>query len=214
MDWPAHVPTVGPDFNIRHLNADELHALVVPFPKEQMGVDYHAKAPGEEEDQDGPMIVPSSSFHLKKWTPEQSRLFRLADSQMFSIPLVVNMSNEPLHILSDSQAFLRALPRGLLPPRNWLSSSLPPSSPPEELPQPAQSNPSSPSPADKSPQLPVRRHVHDSPTPHPQHHTCNHHRDHQFSESDNDASPPQGRNHHRYVLVLALTLQLTCDGIV
>ncbi|KAI6112613.1 hypothetical protein F5141DRAFT_1063015 [Pisolithus sp. B1] len=129
MDWPAHVPTVGPDFNIRHLNADELHALVVPFPKEQMGVDYHAKAPGEEEDQDGPMIVPSSSFHLKKWTP-------------------------------DSQAFLRALPRGLLPPRNWLSSSLPPSSPPEELPQPAQSNPSSPSPTDKSPQLPVRRHVH------------------------------------------------------
>ncbi|KAI6095312.1 hypothetical protein F5141DRAFT_1068490 [Pisolithus sp. B1] len=160
MDWPAHVPAVGPDFNIRCLNADELHALVVPFLKEQMGVDYHAKAPGEEEDQDGPMIVPSSSFHLKKWTPEQSRLFRLTDSQMFSIPLIVNMSDEPLHILLDSQAFLRALLRGLLPPRNRLSSSLPPSSPPEELPQPAQSNPSSPSPTDESPQLPVRRHVH------------------------------------------------------
>ncbi|KAI6118041.1 hypothetical protein F5141DRAFT_1061720 [Pisolithus sp. B1] len=160
MDWPAHVPAVGPDFNIRCLNADELHALVVPFLKEQMGVDYHAKTPGEEEDQDGPMIVPSSSFHLKKWTPEQSRLFRLTDSQMFSIPLIVNMSDEPLHILSDSQAFLRALLRGLLPPRNQLSSSLPPSSPPEELPQPAQSNPSSPSPTDESPQLPVRRHVH------------------------------------------------------
>ncbi|KAI6095310.1 hypothetical protein EV401DRAFT_1896095 [Pisolithus croceorrhizus] len=123
MDWPAHVPTVGPDFNIRCLNADELHALVVPFLKEQMRVDYHAKAPGEEEDQDGPMIVLSSLFHLKKWTP-------------------------------DSQAFLRALPRGLLPPRNQLLSSLPPSSPPEESPQPAQSNPSSPSPTDKSPQLP------------------------------------------------------------
>ncbi|KAI6106462.1 hypothetical protein EDD16DRAFT_1713400 [Pisolithus croceorrhizus] len=88
MDWPAHVPAVGPDVNIRHLNADELCALVVPFLKEQMGADYHAKAPSEEEDQDGPMIMPSSSFHLKKWTPEQSRLFRLADSQMFSIPLV------------------------------------------------------------------------------------------------------------------------------
>ncbi|KAI6111079.1 hypothetical protein F5141DRAFT_1214576 [Pisolithus sp. B1] len=149
MDWLAHVPTVGPDFNIRCLNADELCALVVPFLKEQMGVDYHAKAPGKEEDQDGPMIVLSSSFHLKKWTPEQSRLFRLADSQMFSIPLIVNMSDEPLHILSDSQAFHRALLRGLLPPRNWLSSSLPPSSPPEESPQPAQSNPSSPSPTDE-----------------------------------------------------------------
>ncbi|KAI6095880.1 hypothetical protein F5141DRAFT_1068013 [Pisolithus sp. B1] len=70
------------------------------------------------------------------------------------------MSDEPLRILSDSQAFLRALLRGLLPPRDWLLSSLPPSSPPEELPQPAQSNPSSPSPTDESPQLPVRRHVH------------------------------------------------------
>ncbi|KAI6099167.1 hypothetical protein F5141DRAFT_1066735 [Pisolithus sp. B1] len=99
------------------------------LPVEQMGVDYHAEAPGEEEDQDGPMIVLSSLFHLKKWTP-------------------------------DSQAFLGVLPRGLLPPRNWLSSSLPPSSPPEESPQPAQSNPSSPSLTDKSPQLPVRRHVH------------------------------------------------------
>ncbi|KAI6117922.1 hypothetical protein F5141DRAFT_1061637 [Pisolithus sp. B1] len=69
MDWPAHVPAVGPDFNIRHLNANELCALVVPFLKEKMGVDYHAEAPGEEEDQDGAMIVPSSLFHLKKWTP-------------------------------------------------------------------------------------------------------------------------------------------------
>ncbi|KAI5984714.1 hypothetical protein EDD15DRAFT_2374941 [Pisolithus albus] len=117
-DWPVHVPAVGPDFNIRRLNADELHALVVPFLKEQMGLDYNAEAPGEDEDQDGPMIVLSSSFHLKKWTSEQVASFRLADPGMFNIPLVVTMSNKPLWILSDSQAFLRALPRGLLPPRN------------------------------------------------------------------------------------------------
>ncbi|KAI6099279.1 hypothetical protein EDD16DRAFT_1708881 [Pisolithus croceorrhizus] len=128
MDWPAHVPAMGPDFNIRCLNADELCALVVPFLKEQMGADYHAKAPGKEEDQDEPMIMPSSSFHLRNG--HLSRLFRLADSQMFSIPLIVNMSG----ILSDSQAFLRVPLRGLLPPRNQLSSSLPPSSLPEELP--------------------------------------------------------------------------------
>ncbi|KAI6021051.1 hypothetical protein EDC04DRAFT_2607392 [Pisolithus marmoratus] len=45
IDWPAHVPAVGPDFNIRCLNANELHGLVVPFLKEQMGADYYAEAP-------------------------------------------------------------------------------------------------------------------------------------------------------------------------
>ncbi|KAI5994404.1 hypothetical protein EDD15DRAFT_2366492 [Pisolithus albus] len=159
-DWPVHVPAVGPDFNIRRLNADELRALVVPFLKEQMGLDYNAEAPGEDEDQDGPMIVPSSSFHLKKWTSEQVALFRLADPGMFNIPLVVTTSNKPLRILSDSQAFLRALPRGLLPPRNRSSSPLPPSSPPEASPQSPQSKPSSSSSTDELPQQPVRGDVH------------------------------------------------------
>ncbi|KAI6041021.1 hypothetical protein EDC04DRAFT_2602059 [Pisolithus marmoratus] len=83
IDWPAHVPAVGPDFNIRCLNADELHGLVVPFLKEQMGVDYHAEAPGEDQDQDGSMVVPSSSFDLKKWTPSipQSASKRCTSSQ-------------------------------------------------------------------------------------------------------------------------------------
>ncbi|KAI5988568.1 hypothetical protein EDD15DRAFT_2371267 [Pisolithus albus] len=156
MDWPVHVPTVGPDFNIRRLNADELSALVVPFLKEQMGLDYNAEAPGEDEDQDGPMIVLSSSFHLKKWTSEQVALFRLADPGMFNIPLVVTTSNKPLQILSDSQAFLRALPRGLLPPRNRSSSPLPPSSPPEVSPQSPQSKLSSSLSTDELPQQPVR----------------------------------------------------------
>ncbi|KAI6007913.1 hypothetical protein EDC04DRAFT_2611221 [Pisolithus marmoratus] len=83
VDWPAHIPAVGPDFNIRHLNANELHGLVVPFLKEQMGADYHAEAPGEDEDQDGFMVVPSSSFDLKKWTPgiPQSTSERCTSSQ-------------------------------------------------------------------------------------------------------------------------------------
>ncbi|KAI6009150.1 hypothetical protein EDC04DRAFT_2610698 [Pisolithus marmoratus] len=99
VDWPAHVPA--------------------------MGVDYHAETPGEDEDEDGSMVVPSSLFDLKKWTP-------------------------------DSQAFLRVLPRGVLPPRNQLMSSLPPSSPLEELPQPSQLN-SLPLPQNEElPQLPRR----------------------------------------------------------
>ncbi|KAI6040996.1 hypothetical protein EDC04DRAFT_2602038 [Pisolithus marmoratus] len=83
IDWPAHVPAVGPDFNIRCLNADELHGLVVPFLKEQMGADYYAEAPGEDQDQDGSMVVPSSSFDLKKWTPgiPQSASKRCTSSQ-------------------------------------------------------------------------------------------------------------------------------------
>ncbi|KAI6009557.1 hypothetical protein F5J12DRAFT_782065 [Pisolithus orientalis] len=44
-DWPAGVPAVGLDFNVKHLNADELHALTVPFLKESMGADYLAEAP-------------------------------------------------------------------------------------------------------------------------------------------------------------------------
>ncbi|KAI6042077.1 hypothetical protein EDC04DRAFT_2601218 [Pisolithus marmoratus] len=63
VDWPA--------MSLLCLNADELHGLVVPFLKEQMGADYHAEAPGEDQDQDGSMVVPSSSSDLKKWTSEQ-----------------------------------------------------------------------------------------------------------------------------------------------
>ncbi|KAI5994771.1 hypothetical protein EDD15DRAFT_2366291 [Pisolithus albus] len=74
---------------------------------------------------------------------------------MFNIPLVVTTSNKPLQILSDSQAFLRAPPRGLLPPRNRSSSPLPPSSPPEALPQSPQLKPSSSSSTDELPQQPV-----------------------------------------------------------
>ncbi|KAI6025467.1 hypothetical protein EDC04DRAFT_2606255 [Pisolithus marmoratus] len=127
IDWPAHVPAVGPDVNIRCLNANELHGLVVPFLKEQVGADYYAEAPGEDQDQDGSMVVPSLSFDLKKWTPRQ--------------------------------AFLRVLPRGVLPPKNRLMSSLPPSSPLEESLQPSQSNPSPLPPIEELPQLPTRGHI-------------------------------------------------------
>ena len=70
---------------------------------------------------------------------EQAQLFHRADPEMFNIPLVINMDNRSLHILSNSQKFLNGVPKHMLPkPQEGASSasSLPPSSPPvgEELP--------------------------------------------------------------------------------
>ncbi|KAI5991080.1 hypothetical protein F5J12DRAFT_786413 [Pisolithus orientalis] len=69
-DWPAGVPAVGLDFNVKCLNADELHALTVPFLKESMGADYHAEAPLDDKEDQAEYLVPfpDSSFYLKKWT--------------------------------------------------------------------------------------------------------------------------------------------------
>ncbi|KAI6003235.1 hypothetical protein F5J12DRAFT_893864 [Pisolithus orientalis] len=113
-DWPAGVPAVGPDFNVKCLNADELHALTVPFLKESMGADYHAEAPlDDEEDQAEYLIpLPNSSFYLKKWADDQIELFHHSDARMCDIPLVVNTLNQHLHVLSDSDAFIKALPKG------------------------------------------------------------------------------------------------------
>ncbi|KIN99667.1 hypothetical protein M404DRAFT_30338 [Pisolithus tinctorius Marx 270] len=67
VDWPAGVPAVGPDFNVKCLNADKLHALTVPFLKEQMEQDYNLEAPAEEEE-DHFVPAPASLFYLKHWT--------------------------------------------------------------------------------------------------------------------------------------------------
>ncbi|KAI6098928.1 hypothetical protein EV401DRAFT_1895069 [Pisolithus croceorrhizus] len=172
VDWPAGVSAVGTDFNVKCLNADELCALVVPFLKEQMGVDYMLEAPEDDDDvaDEGLVPMPESSFYLMDWTPgifvlvqhnvleltsqpEQLELFRDADPKMFDIPLVINTCDQLLHLLSDSQAFLKGLPKGMndcpvdsasisvafplpssLPPPSspslLLSSPPPPSSPP------------------------------------------------------------------------------------
>ncbi|KAI5989608.1 hypothetical protein EDC04DRAFT_2912197 [Pisolithus marmoratus] len=67
--------------------------------------------------------------------PEQLEVFRDADLKMFDIPLVINIFHQPLHLLSDSQAFLKGLPEDMdSPPADDASPSplspLPPSSPP------------------------------------------------------------------------------------
>ncbi|KIN95979.1 hypothetical protein M404DRAFT_33726 [Pisolithus tinctorius Marx 270] len=113
-DWPAGVPAVGLDFNVKCPNADELCALTVPFLKESMGADYHAEAPLDEEEDQAEYLVPfpNSSFYLKKWTDDQIELFRHSDARMCDIPLVVNTLNQHLHVLSDSDAFVKALPKG------------------------------------------------------------------------------------------------------
>ncbi|KIN96418.1 hypothetical protein M404DRAFT_33306 [Pisolithus tinctorius Marx 270] len=109
VDWPAGVLAVGPDFNVKRLNADELRALTVPFLKEQMEQDYNLEAPAEEEE-DHFVPVPALSFYLKHWTADQLQLLHEADPKAFDIPLVVNTLHHSLHLVSDSQAFVKALP--------------------------------------------------------------------------------------------------------
>ena len=106
-----------------------------------MGAAYCA----EEDDEGGGVVpLPKSSLFLKDWTTgelsriwtdgqsnwddlEQCELLKKSDLKMFSIPLIINTHNRPLHLLSKSQMFLSGVLRGVQPP-----SPLPPSSPPME----------------------------------------------------------------------------------
>ncbi|KIO08075.1 hypothetical protein M404DRAFT_23345 [Pisolithus tinctorius Marx 270] len=72
VNWPAAVPAVGLDFNIKGFSADELHALTVPFLKEQMGADFHSEVHVEDEGDDSLVPVPMASFDLREWTPERA----------------------------------------------------------------------------------------------------------------------------------------------
>ncbi|KIK13604.1 hypothetical protein PISMIDRAFT_17867 [Pisolithus microcarpus 441] len=179
VDWLRGVSAVGADFNVKHLNANELCSLIVPFLKEQMGADYMLEAPADDDEDvadEGLVPVPESSFYLMDWTPgisvsvqhnilvlmsqpEQLELFRDADLKMFNIPLVINTYNQSLCLLSDSQAFLKGLPKGMnWPPIDGASTSVdsplppspppPPSSPlPPSSPPPLSSPPTRPSPS-------------------------------------------------------------------
>ncbi|KIK14008.1 hypothetical protein PISMIDRAFT_17598 [Pisolithus microcarpus 441] len=192
VDWLTGVSAVSANFNVKHLNANELHSLIVPFLKEQMGADYMLEAPADEEEDvadEGLVPVPESSFYLMDWTPgisvsvqhnilvlmsqpEQLELFRDADLKMFNIPLVINTYNQLLHLLSDSQAFLKGLLRGTnQPPIDGASTSvdlplpssspLPPSPPPPpSLPLPPSSPPPLSSPPARPSPSPPRSHVH------------------------------------------------------
>ncbi|KAI6015957.1 hypothetical protein EDC04DRAFT_2608636 [Pisolithus marmoratus] len=154
VDWPAGVCAIGADFNVKCLNANELHSLTVPFLKEEMGANYLLEAPlDNDEDEDdvadeGLVPVPGSSFYLADWTsgiftsmehnvleltnqPEQLEVFRNADPKMVDIPLFINTFHQPLHLLSDSQAFLKGLPENMdRPPADNASPSLPSPLPP------------------------------------------------------------------------------------
>ncbi|KAI6014601.1 hypothetical protein BKA83DRAFT_4129797 [Pisolithus microcarpus] len=130
VDWPVGVPAVSADFNVKCLNADELQSLTLPFLKEQMGDDYLSEVPGDDEDVDDDHLVPvpRSSFYLQDWSAGQLDVFRNADLKMFDVPLVINTYNQPLCLLSNLQAFLKALPQDMDPPSPddaYLSSSSP-----------------------------------------------------------------------------------------
>ncbi|KIN99397.1 hypothetical protein M404DRAFT_30454 [Pisolithus tinctorius Marx 270] len=111
-DWPAGVPAVGPDFNVKRPNADELHALTVPFLKESMGADYHAEAPLDDEEDQAEYLVPLLNSSFTSRSGLMIELFHHSDARMCDIPLVVNTLNWHLCVLSDSDAFVKALPKG------------------------------------------------------------------------------------------------------
>ncbi|KAI6022308.1 hypothetical protein BKA83DRAFT_4493578 [Pisolithus microcarpus] len=133
-----------------------------------MGADYMLEAPADDDEDvadEGLVPAPESSFYLMDWTPEQLELFRDADLKMFDIPLVINTYNQLLHLLSDSQAFLKGLPKGMnWPPIDGASTSvdlpLPPSPPPPpSLPLPPSSPPPLSSPPTRPSPSPLRSHT-------------------------------------------------------
>ncbi|KAI6033062.1 hypothetical protein F5J12DRAFT_779407 [Pisolithus orientalis] len=93
VNWPAAVPTVSPDFNIKGLSADELHALAVPFLKEQMGAEFHSEVHADDDGDDSLVLVPTASCDLREWTPKQKELVKMVSPEMFEIPLLVNTFN-------------------------------------------------------------------------------------------------------------------------
>ncbi|KAI6097828.1 hypothetical protein F5141DRAFT_1219920 [Pisolithus sp. B1] len=115
VDWPVEVPAISQHFNVKCLTADELHALTVPFLKEQMGNDYHTETRIDDDDEHGDYIVPEPalSFSLKPWTADQLALVHMMNPKAFEIPLVMDTFGQPLHLHSDSQAFLKVVPRGM-----------------------------------------------------------------------------------------------------
>ncbi|KAI6096647.1 hypothetical protein F5141DRAFT_1220609 [Pisolithus sp. B1] len=138
VDWPVGVPAISQHFNVKHLTADELCALTVPFLKEQMGNDYPMETRIDDDDEHGDYIVPepASSFSLKPWTADQLALVHMMNLKAFDIPLVTGTFGQPLHLLSDLQAFLKVVPRGMhheAMSQGRVSTPTPtPSSPPSE----------------------------------------------------------------------------------
>ncbi|KAI6095697.1 hypothetical protein F5141DRAFT_1068113 [Pisolithus sp. B1] len=116
VDWPAGVPAISQHFNVKCLTADELHALTVPFLKEQISNDYHMETRIDDDDEHGDYIVPEPalSFSLKPWTADQLALVHMMNPKAFEIPLVMDTFGQPLRLLSDSQAFLKVVPRGII----------------------------------------------------------------------------------------------------
>ncbi|KAI6105237.1 hypothetical protein EDD16DRAFT_1524342 [Pisolithus croceorrhizus] len=116
VDWPVGVPAISQHFNVKHLTADELCALTVPFLKEQMGNDYHMETRLDGDNKHGDYIVPepASSFSLKPWTADQLALVCMMNLKAFEIPLVMDTFGQPLCLLSDLQVFLKGVPRGII----------------------------------------------------------------------------------------------------
>ncbi|KAJ8587507.1 hypothetical protein M405DRAFT_843131 [Rhizopogon salebrosus TDB-379] len=144
IDWPAGVPPIGSDFVLKDLNPCELKALVVPFLKRCMDLDYGAELVQierkERKKNKAPVRsavkIPDEELKFEPWSDDAKALFEHEDGEMLNIPLVTDTEGKVLRTLMDSVAFMKNLPESVVLPRaatpivdSPAVSDLPPSSP-------------------------------------------------------------------------------------
>jgi hypothetical protein len=141
IDWPAGVPPIGSDFVLKDLNACELKALVVPFLKRCMGLDYGAELVQIERKErkknkapvKSAVKIPDEELKFEPWSDGKSdtcivklsiniltdakALFEHEDGEMLNIPLVTDTEGKVLRTLMDSVAFMKNLPESVVLPR-------------------------------------------------------------------------------------------------
>ncbi|KAI6115543.1 hypothetical protein EV401DRAFT_1889518 [Pisolithus croceorrhizus] len=81
--------------------------------RSRWAMDYHMETRLDGDDEHGDYIVPEPalSFSLKPWTADQLALVHMMNPKAFEIPLVTDTFGQPLCLLSDSQVFLKGVPR-------------------------------------------------------------------------------------------------------
>jgi len=152
VDWPAGVSPIGADFVFKDLKTDELKALVAPYLKSRMGMEYyHEIARVERQDvrkRGGGVEIPGRELSLRPWSdgkigdvfvmflltnyPESKETFINEDPETLDIPLVTDTKGKVLRVLMDSSTFMKNLPPALAlpdPSTPHQYSLSPPSSP-------------------------------------------------------------------------------------
>ncbi|KAG2072476.1 hypothetical protein BDR04DRAFT_1153462 [Suillus decipiens] len=120
VDWPAGVLPIGADFVFKDLKTDELKALVAPYLKSCMGMEYyHEIAHIKHQDvrkRGGGVEIPGRELSLRPWSDESKETFINEDPETLDIPLITDTKGKVLRILMDSSMFMKNLPPALTLP--------------------------------------------------------------------------------------------------